>query len=126
MAIVKLVPHNLCYAEPIFNLVSAPQVKDALGINDETVDDTRRFINWVLEEDRAGKQVSRVILNENEDLIGITTLMFIKPEEKQCHIGTWIGHQYWGKGYNEASKLEILKIAFLKLGMNYVFAGARK
>jgi RimJ/RimL family protein N-acetyltransferase len=123
---VNLVSHNLRYAERIFSLASAPQIKDALGINDESVEDTEKFINWLINEEKAGKQVSRLILNESGELIGITTLMFIKPEEQQCHIGTWIGHEYWGMGYNEASKLEILKIAFFELEIKYVFAGARK
>jgi RimJ/RimL family protein N-acetyltransferase len=126
LAKVNLVSHDLRYAKRIFSLASAPQVKDALGLNDESVEDTERFINWLIEEEQAGNQVSRLIMNENEELIGVTTLMFIKPEEQQCHIGTWIGHEYWGMGYNEASKLEILKMAFFELGMEYVFAGARK
>ncbi|GGF90764.1 N-acetyltransferase [Paenibacillus albidus] len=126
LAYVKLVPHDLSYAERIFELISVPQVKDALGIKDESVEDTIRFIHWIIEEEHTGNQVSRIILNEHKELVGITTLMFIKPVEKQCHIGTWIGQKYWGRGYNQASKLEILKIAFLELGMKFVFAGARK
>ncbi len=52
--------------------------------------------------------------------------MFINHDKKSCHVGTWIGHDYWGQGYNEASKLEILRIGFEELGLEWVFAGARK
>ncbi|WP_442978245.1 GNAT family N-acetyltransferase [Salarchaeum sp. III] len=56
----------------------------------------------------------------------MTTLMFIDYKQKSCHIGSWIGHEYWGKGYNLSSKVAILRIAFEELNLNYVFAGARK
>ena len=44
---------------------------------------------------------------------------------KTCHIGTWIGHQYWGKGYNALAKSEILYIAFTVLDLEYVIAGSK-
>jgi hypothetical protein len=36
----------------MFQLVSAPQVKDVLGIRDESVEDTQKFINWIIEEEK--------------------------------------------------------------------------
>ncbi len=123
---VHLLPHDIGYAKRIFELVSAPQIKHVLGIKDESIEDTERFIQWIIEEEQMGKQISRVICDEHGELIGITTLMCIKPQQKLCHIGTWIGHEFWGQGYNQASKVEILKIAFFDLGMEYVMAGARQ
>ena len=126
MGRVKLVPHSLEFAQRIFELASAPPVRDTLGLPDESVDDTRNFIRSVIAEEVTGKSLSRVILNENDEVIGVTTLMYINKEKKRCHIGTWIGHEYWGQGYNQELKVAILKIAFEKLGLEYVFAGARK
>lgn len=126
MVRVKLVPHNLSFADRMWKLISNPLIKDVLGIPDKSVDDTRNFIKWIIEEEKNGNQVSRVILNENGGLIGVTTLMFINWGKKRCHIGTWIGREYWGMGYNHASKIEILKIAFYELGLEHVLAGARK
>ncbi|WP_033541805.1 GNAT family N-acetyltransferase [Planococcus sp. CAU13] len=122
---VKLVQHQEEYCEEIYRLSSAPQVKDALGLPDGTVADTRRFIQRVLAEEQAGATIPRVILNGKDKLIGLTDLMFIDHRKKSCHIGTWIGHEYWGQGYNEASKLAILQIAFEELELDCVFAGAR-
>lgn len=123
---IQLVKHDLKYAERIHIYSSAPAVKDALGLRDGTVEDTKTFIERVQQEEREGKTVPRVILNEEGELIGLTDLMFIDRTKKSCHIGTWIAQPYWGQGYNEASKTEILKIAFEELGLAYVFAGARK
>lgn len=125
MKVITLKQHDIQYAEEIHRLSQAPEVKNALGLPTQSIEDTKDFIALVIEEERQHKTVSRVIFNENEQLIGITTLMFIDPDKKRCHIGSWIGHKYWGQGYNLLSKIEILKIAFEQLNLNIVFAGAR-
>ena len=106
-------------------LSSAPLVKDALGLSDEqtTLEGTIGFIEFILEQERLGKQYSRVILDEIGNLIGVITLKDIDNINKTSHIGTWIGHHYWGKGYNLLAKREILYRAFteMKLDMEGLF-----
>ncbi|RLQ90557.1 GNAT family N-acetyltransferase [Planomicrobium sp. Y74] len=122
---IKLVNHREEYCHEIYRLSSVPQVKDALGLPDGTVEDTKHFIQRVLAEEQLGRTVPRVIFDENDRLVGLTDLMFIDRQKKSCHIGTWIGYEYWGQGFNEASKLAMLQIAFEELDLDYVFAGAR-
>lgn len=123
----SLVPHNKIYAKSMSSLSSAPQVKNALGLtNDQTsLEGTIDFIEFIQEQERLGKQYSRVILDETKNSIGVITLKDIDDINKTCHIGTWIGHQYWGKGYNALAKSEMLYIAFTVLDLEYVFAGAK-
>ncbi|WP_088044368.1 GNAT family N-acetyltransferase [Bacillus sp. EAC] len=123
--IVKLVKNDLKFAQQIFELTIDPGVKDPLGLKIEKVEDTIEFIKFIVKEDNEGRVISRVILNENNEVIGHTVLKQIDRGDGICHIGTWIGVPYWGRGYNEASKIEILKIAFEVLKMDYVFAGAK-
>jgi [ribosomal protein S5]-alanine N-acetyltransferase len=125
MIAVFLRPHDLAYAERMFALVSDPAVSGALSLQDQSVEDTKRFIRHITEEERAGRAVSRVVFNEKEELIGVTTLMFIDRERRRCHIGSWLGRVYWGKGYNQLAKEAILSIAFGELDLDIVFAGAR-
>lgn len=127
MAKVFLVPHDLKYAKAMSTLSSASQVKDTLGLTTDqaSLEGTNDFIRFIIEQERVENQYSRVILNENEDLIGVITLKEINPINKTAHIGTWIGHQYWGKGYNLLAKKNILYIAFTTLHLEYVFAGAK-
>ncbi|HFK1450507.1 MULTISPECIES: GNAT family N-acetyltransferase [Bacillus cereus group] len=122
---VTLVPLDLRYANAIFKLSSDPHVKNALGIKVETIEDTKAFLLFAIEEERQKKSLSRVIVNEENEIIGLTTLKHINYEKKQSHIGSWLGYPYWGKGYNEAAKKEIFKIAFLDLQLSYVFTGAK-
>lgn len=123
---VKLVKNDVKFAEKIFEYSSNPGIKDILGIKVDKVEDTIQFINFILKEEQRGKVLSRVILNGNDEVVGHTGLKHIDRGDGICHIGTWIGVPFWGLGYNEASKSEILKIAFEKLNMDYVFAGAKK
>ena len=122
---VTLIPQALHYAKDINRLSQAPEVKNALGLPTQSVEDTENFIINTIMEESEGKTISRLILNEEGQLIGVTTLMFIDQCNKQCHIGSWIGVDYWGQGYNLASKIELLKIAFEYLQLEIVFAGAR-
>ncbi|GIN85942.1 N-acetyltransferase [Heyndrickxia sporothermodurans] len=122
----KLVPHDVKYAERMFELSSTPEVSNALGLKISDVQDTINFIGFVRKEEEAGRSYSRVIYDNYEGLIGVITLKDIDLGRKSCHIGTWIGHEYWGKGYNQWAKKEILKTAFQVLNLQYVFAGAKK
>ncbi|MDF9555122.1 GNAT family N-acetyltransferase [Bacillus tropicus] len=122
---VTLVPLDLRYANVIFKLSSDPHVKNALGIKVGKIEDTKAFLLFAIEEERRKRSLSRMIVNEANKVIGLTTLKHINYEKKQSHIGSWLGYPYWGKGYNEAAKKEIFKIAFLDLQLSYVFAGAK-
>ncbi|MGG0703998.1 GNAT family N-acetyltransferase [Bacillus paramobilis] len=119
---VTLVPLDLRYANVIFKLSSDPRVKNALGIKVEKIEDTKAFLLFAIEEERQKRSLSRMIVNEENEIIGLTTLKHINYEKKQSHIGSLLGYPYWGKGYNEAAKF---RIAFLDLQLSYVFAGAK-
>lgn len=123
---VSLIPHNIKFAERMFELSKAPQVSRALGLEISKLQDTIDFINFIKLEEEAARQYSRVIYDNDEGLVGVITLKDIDSKQKRCHIGTWIGHEYWGRGYNEWAKKEILSIAFQELDLQYVFAGAKK
>ena len=123
---VTLVKHNLKYAEAIHALSSMPQVRDALGLPVGKVEDTINFIKRECVDEEAGKTVPRVVLDEEGQVIGVTSLMFIDHQKKSCHIGSWLGYEFWGKGYNLEAKTAILEIAFFELGLERVFAGARE
>jgi len=124
---VRLAPHHIKYAQSISDLSSEPEIKDTLGLSDEqtSLEGTINFIDFVLNQENQKKLYSRVILNEDENIIGVITLKDINPTAKTSHIGTWIGLPYWGKGYNPLAKKEILYTAFTELKLEYVFAGAK-
>lgn len=123
---LKLAKHDQKYAEEMAMLTSDSRVKNALGLNEKQVSlqGTREYIDFILYEEKHRRQLSRVMLNNENQLIGVITLKSISPYRKTAHIGTWIAAPYWGKGYNQLAKQLMLTIAFEELGLEYVFAGA--
>jgi len=128
MVTIVLAPHQLKYAEAISTLSSAPEIRDALGLSAEQTsrEGTEGFITFIQEQENEGKQYSRVILDDQENVIGVITLKELNPLKKTGHLGTWIGYPYWGKGFNEAAKRKILYTAFTDLDLDIVFAGAKQ
>lgn len=124
---ITLVKHNSAFAEEISNLTSDERIKNALSLSNHQVSlkGTLDYIERIQSDERLGSQYSRVIVNEEDKIIGIITLKSIDLDSKTAHIGTWIGAPYWGKGYNELAKEAILKVAFLEMDLSLVFAGAK-
>ncbi|MGE7624552.1 GNAT family N-acetyltransferase [Viridibacillus sp. NPDC096237] len=124
---IRLIPHDVMYAEKISPLISSKLVKSALGMNDyqTSVSGVLNFIRGMQLAERENQQLSRVIINSAFEIVGVTTLKEIDHEKKLCHIGTWIAEPFWGLGYNEQAKEQILLLAFNRFNLDYVFAGAR-
>ncbi|SDZ32569.1 GNAT family N-acetyltransferase [Thermoactinomyces sp. DSM 45892] len=122
----QLVKNDLQYADQIYHGSQEEHVRTALTLPKGTIDDTRTFIESTILAETEGKVLSRVILNEVEEVIGHTTLKDIDRQNGLAHLGTWISYPFWGKGYNEESKHLILKIAFYEIGLEWVFLGASK
>lgn len=127
MRAVTLKKHDRKYTEIMSSLTADPRVKEALGFNWQQVslNGTRDYIDFIQGEERVGKQLSRVILNEKEELIGVITIKSIDRIHGVAHVGTWLGADYWGLGYNELAKKEMFTYAFEHLQLNRIFAGAK-
>lgn len=124
---VFLQPHDIYYAEKMSHLLSNPVVRGPLGLNENetSIAAMLDFIREMQLEEMMGNHVSRMIMNEEFELIGVITLHNINEVKKSCHISTWLGEEYWGLGYNTLAKMQILEFAFKELNLKTVFAGAR-
>lgn len=69
---VTLLPLDLCYTNVIFELSSDPHIKNALGITVENIEDTKTFLLFAIEEERQKKSLSRMIVNEENEIIVIS------------------------------------------------------
>lgn len=127
MKSIMLKKHDRNYTEIMSSLLSDPRVQNALGLNWQqvSINGTRDFIDYIQGEERMGKQLSRVIFNEKEEFIGVITLKSIDRAKGTAHVGTWIGSDYWGLGYNELAKEAMFTLAFEQLNLSRIFAGAK-
>jgi hypothetical protein len=104
MVSIRLVQHSMEYCEQIFKLSSAPPVKEALGLPDSSVEDTKKFVNKVILEELLGQTVSRVIFDENSNLIGITTLCLLIMRRNPVISGHGLGTNTGGRGITKHLK----------------------
>ncbi|WP_272031280.1 GNAT family N-acetyltransferase [Oceanobacillus kimchii] len=125
---VQLVIPDIRYAATLSKQSSDPRIRDTLGLTkaQSSVQGTIDFIHFVIEAERQGNLCSRIILNEIDEPIGVITLKEIDEKNSTSEIGTWLGVENWGKGYNELAKNEILYHAFENMKLERVFAGAKK
>ena len=127
MRTITLKKHDRNYTEIMSKLMSDALIQNALGLNWQqvSINGTRDFIDFIQGEERMGNQLSRAIFNEKEELIGVITLKSINRAAGTAHVGTWLGADYWGLGYNELAKEAMFTFAFEVLNLKRIFAGAK-
>ena len=95
-----------------------------MGITVENIEDTKTFLLFAIEEERQKKSLSRMIVNEENEIIGLTTLKHINNEKSNLTLVVGLAIHTGEKAITRSLK-EIFKIAFLDLQLSYVFAGAK-
>ena len=110
-------------AEELFQYAKDPRVGPAAGWPPHTsVENSRRVIRDVL----AVPETYAIVLKETGLPIGSIGLHFhsdLATEEDECELGYWIGVPYWGRGLVPEAAREMLRHAFLDLGLARVWCG---
>ncbi|MEN3156694.1 MULTISPECIES: GNAT family N-acetyltransferase [Priestia] len=125
MVKVYLKEHNLSYSNILFKLSSDQRVNKYLNFKSTSIEETKEFIKYVIEAEEMGTEISRVIFNEEISAVGVITLIDIDNVSKSCHLGYWLGHKHWAKGYITLAIEKMLHIAFEEIELEKVFIGAR-
>lgn len=97
-----------------------PFVRQKAYSNDEFVFITKQTIEA---EDR-GELISRTILDEWGAPIG--TINLFDVQDGAGFLGTWLGKQFHGKGYNNMAKDAFFQELFYELGIETIFMRIRK
>ena len=78
-----------------------------------------------MEEEEAGTVISRTIISDFGQPIGTINLFDI--EDGAGFLGTWIGTQFQGLGYNKKAKEQFLEELFFELEYSYcIFTYSKK
>ncbi|BAR82419.1 GNAT family acetyltransferase [Bacillus thuringiensis serovar tolworthi] len=109
---ITLLPLDLCYTNVIFELSSDPHIKNALGITVENIEDTKTFLLFAIEEERQKKSLSRMIVNEENEIIGLTTLKHINNEKSNLTLVVGLAIHTGEKAITRLLKKKSLKSPF--------------
>lgn len=90
----------------------------------QNLDESKEIIRTVFHKE----ETYAICLKEENIPIGAIDLkMFgnsdLAQNEKECELGYWLGKPYWGQGLVPEAAMELLRHAFIDLGMEKVWCG---
>lgn len=119
-----LVKRDLEHAKALFPLLQHPEVFPYVREKAQTLEDYCRLTEQAIIEELHGRMISRTIISEYKQPIGIINLVNI--EANTGFLATWIGKPFFGKGYNHQAKIAFLGELFAISTIETVYLKIRK
>ncbi|PLT28703.1 GNAT family N-acetyltransferase [Peribacillus deserti] len=111
-----------CHA--LYELMTHPDVFPFVRQKVQSYDEYLFVTKQTIEAEERGELISRTITDEWGTPIGTISLFDI--EENAGFLGTWLGKDFHGKGYNKIAKEAFFNEVFYELGVEHVFLRIRK
>ncbi|MCM3357398.1 GNAT family N-acetyltransferase [Psychrobacillus sp. MER TA 171] len=108
----------------LFELMSDPTIMPFVRHKASSADEYWFLTKQMIEEELAGTTISRTIISDYGQPIGTINLFDI--EHGAGFLGTWIGTQFQGQGYNKKAKEQFLEELFFEQNIQTVFLRIRK
>lgn len=112
-------------AEDLYRYASNPDVGPIAGWPPhQSIDESRTVIKSVFD----GAEAYAVCLKSDNRAIGAIELKLnghtdMTKQDDECELGYWIGKPFWGQGLIPEASREMLRRAFVDLGMSKVWCG---
>lgn len=110
--------------QSLYEQMTHPEVYPYVRLKAESIEQYRFIIRRTIEAEQRGEMVSRVIFNSNNEPIGSIHLFDITNHTG--FLGTWIGKEHHGKGYNKLAKEHFFRELFYEQGITNVFMRIRR
>lgn len=107
----------------LYKLLSHPSVFPFVRQKARSAEEYLFMTKQLMEEEVNGTAISRTILGDFGQPIG--TISVFDVQDGAGFLGTWIGKEFQGLGYNQKAKLEFLSELFYELDFNTVFLRIR-
>lgn len=120
---VRIEPMTMAHAEDLMLAGSAPELWRYIVPNRcETLESTKHWVDFFLNEQKAGKLIPFVIYDKRtEKIVGQTTYVNIDRQHKGIEVGyTFIQPEVQRSGLNRQCKYMLITHAFETLGANRV------
>lgn len=109
---------------PLFEYLSHPSVFPFVRQKATSADEFLFMTKQLMEEEDRGEVISRTITDDYGMPIGTINLYDI--QDQAGFLGTWIGHPFQGKGFNQKAKNLFLDELFFQHNINTVFLRIKK
>lgn len=111
-------------ARVLYEQLIHPDVYPFVRHKVKTLEEYYFLTRKIIDEDAQGKIIARTILNDWGQPIGTITLWDIK--RGSGYLGTWIGKEFHGSGYNLRAKEEFFEECFFHEKIETIFLKIRK
>lgn len=108
----------------LFDLMTHPEVFPFVRQKVYSVEELLFLTKQTIEKEEHRECISRTILDEHGVAIGTINLFDI--EDNAGFLGTWIGKEFHGKGYNRIAKEHFFDELFLEQGIERIYMKVRK
>lgn len=108
----------------LFELMVHPEVFPFVRQKANSYDEFVFITKQTIEAEERGELISRTILDEWGAPIG--TINLFDVQDGAGFLGTWLGKQFHGKGYNNLAKDAFFQELFYELGIETIFMRIRK
>ncbi len=85
-------------------------------------DGARTWIAHVHERREKGRLYAFAVIDPEEGLVGIGSLMDVNRGQRTASLGYWTGRPYWGRGYATAGAQLVVSFGFAELGLRSIRA----
>lgn len=109
---------DLDECQVLFELLSHPDVFPFVRQKATSFEEYLFITKQTIEAEERGELISRTILDEWQNPIGTINLYDIN--ENTGFLGTWLGKDYHGKGYNQRAKELFFAEAFYELNIDSI------
>jgi ribosomal-protein-alanine N-acetyltransferase len=89
-----------------------------------TIEQPEGYIASLAARREAGELLDFLIVDRNDEPIGVTGLSELARRDRRATVGSWLGHRWWGSGANFEAKAMIAALAFERLGIERLTAWA--
>lgn len=108
----------------LFDLMKDPEVFPYVRDKAETMDEYYFLTKQALEKEDNNELISRTILTEFEEPIGLISIYDMKDDAG--FLNTWIGKPFFGKGYSKFSKEQFFDEVFHETNIQTIYLKIRK
>ncbi|ADU30292.1 GNAT family N-acetyltransferase [Evansella cellulosilytica] len=115
---------DLFESQALYELMVHPDVFPFVRQKPTSFEEYMFMTKQTIEAEEIGKTISRTIIDEWGNPIGTINLFDI--HENAGFLGTWIGKNYHGKGYNNLAKEAFFNELFYELNIDRIFMKIRK
>lgn len=108
-------------AAQLYLYLSNPRVARFSRLKPSSQDEMISMIEFLIDEESQQRVIPRVIVDIENNPVGMIVLWDYCPFRREGFLATWLGEEHWGKGYNQIAKSLFFSELFSSHYLNNIY-----